>query len=83
MTGWMSARKYCENGHDLEDHRNLYPRIPNRRPDRRCRPCMKEANDLRAAAYKLLGLTQAAYIARYGSSKVTARKILRDRGVAA
>lgn len=80
--GWMSARRYCENGHDLEDFRNLYPQLPGRRPDRRCKACIKDANDLRRDAYTALGMTQREYLDTYGSSKVTARRILRELGIA-
>lgn len=80
---WMSARRHCENGHDLTDTRNLYPALTGRRPERRCRVCIQEANDLRAAAYKALGLTQREYLRIHGGSKFTALRILRDLGAEA
>lgn len=83
MSGWMSERRYCANGHDLTDARNLYPRLPGRRPDRRCRVCIKVANDTRRAAYRALGMTQREYVATYGASIHTARRVLRELGVSA
>lgn len=75
----LAARRYCDNGHDLMDPRNLYP---YRGRGRRCKPCMVEANELRSKAYKALGITQRDYLALHGSSKYTALKILRELGAA-
>ena len=77
---WMSDRRYCSNGHDLTDQRNLYPQLPHGKPQRRCRVCITDANNLRRDAYTALGLTQAEYLREYGASKFTAMAILRAMG---
>ena len=75
--GYLAARTECANGHDLTDARNLYPDLPGRRHARRCRVCIREANDLRRAAYTHLGMSQKDYLATHGSSREAAVKVLR------
>ncbi len=76
--GWMGERTHCSNGHDLTVPANLYlNRIESQRPARRCKVCIREANNARSMAYGLLRITQRQYLDQYGSSKFTALEIIR------
>lgn len=76
MSGWMAERTHCANGHDLSDPANLYRQLPSRRPERRCKACVRSDNDLRRAAYTVLGITQRQYLAEYGASRQAAMRVL-------
>lgn len=77
MSGWMAERTHCANGHDLTDPVNVYPQLPNRRRERRCKACIRGDNDLRREAYTMLGLSQREYLQRYGASRAAALRVIR------
>lgn len=70
-----AAKTHCPRGHELIEG-NLVPSAPSRS----CLTCSREQSNensaARRSAHKALGITQAAYVARYGWSRATAEAVL-------